>query len=140
MDDLAETELKSPDSIPKQLVLFFVLAYGFSLVLWLPMLLGRSHSRFRCRSGHSVLRLPRWRHIVSSRATGESTSQLGLRLWVAQSFRRKDRLRFTTTGLGSPIFTRSTFRFICGTLHARTVGLRNSAMRSGGIYFPTSSH
>src|ERR1700735_4853033 len=46
MGNLAETGLKSPDSIPKQLVLYFVLAYGFSLVLWLPMLLGRSRSRF----------------------------------------------------------------------------------------------
>ncbi len=46
MSDRAETELKSPDWNPRQLALYFVLAYGFSLVLWLPMLLGRSHSRF----------------------------------------------------------------------------------------------
>jgi membrane protease YdiL (CAAX protease family) len=30
----------------RQLALYFVLAYGVSLVLWLPMLLGRSHSLF----------------------------------------------------------------------------------------------
>jgi membrane protease YdiL (CAAX protease family) len=43
MNDLAETELKSADG--NQLVLYFVLAYGLSLILWLPMLLGKSHSR-----------------------------------------------------------------------------------------------
>jgi membrane protease YdiL (CAAX protease family) len=46
MSDLTETELKSPDWNPSQLALYFVLAYGFSLVLWLPMLLERNHSRF----------------------------------------------------------------------------------------------
>jgi membrane protease YdiL (CAAX protease family) len=46
MSDRANTELKSPDRTLRQLVLYFVLAYGFSVVLWLPMLLGRSHSRF----------------------------------------------------------------------------------------------
>jgi hypothetical protein len=46
MSDLAETELKSPDWNPSQLALYFALAYGFSLVLWLPMLLERNHSRF----------------------------------------------------------------------------------------------
>jgi hypothetical protein len=44
MSDLAETKLKSRDWNPRQLALYFVLAYGFSLALWLPMLLGRSHS------------------------------------------------------------------------------------------------
>jgi hypothetical protein len=44
MSDLAETELKSPDWNPSQLALYFVLAYGFSLVLWLPLLLERNHS------------------------------------------------------------------------------------------------
>ena len=42
----AKTELNSPDWNPRELVLYFVLAYGFSLVLWLPLLLGKSHSRF----------------------------------------------------------------------------------------------
>jgi hypothetical protein len=46
MSDLAETELKSRDWNPSQLALYFALAYGFSLALWLPMLLGRSHSSF----------------------------------------------------------------------------------------------
>jgi uncharacterized protein len=46
MSDLAETEPKSPDWNPSQLVVYFAFAYGFSLVLWLPMLLGRSRSRF----------------------------------------------------------------------------------------------
>lgn len=32
-------------------MLYFVLAYGFSLVLWLPMLLGRSHSCFSLAIG-----------------------------------------------------------------------------------------
>ena len=41
----SKTELKSADGNLSQLVLYFVLAYGFSLVLWLPMLLKRSHSR-----------------------------------------------------------------------------------------------
>src|SRR5271156_3191548 len=51
MSDLAETKLKSPDRNPSQLALYFVLAYGFSLVLWLPMLLGRSRSRFSLSIG-----------------------------------------------------------------------------------------
>jgi membrane protease YdiL (CAAX protease family) len=51
MSDLAETKLKSPDWNPSQLALYFVLAYGFSLVLWLPMLLGRSRSRFSLSIG-----------------------------------------------------------------------------------------
>jgi membrane protease YdiL (CAAX protease family) len=46
MSDPTETDLKSPDWNPSQLALYFVLAYGFSLVLWLPMLLGKSRSRF----------------------------------------------------------------------------------------------
>jgi hypothetical protein len=46
MSDPTETELKSPDWNPSQLALYFVLAYGFSLVLWLPMLLGKNRSRF----------------------------------------------------------------------------------------------
>jgi hypothetical protein len=51
MNDLAETELKSPGWNPSQLALYFVFAYGFSLVLWLPMLLGRSHSFFSLSIG-----------------------------------------------------------------------------------------
>jgi membrane protease YdiL (CAAX protease family) len=46
MSDRAETRLKYPDWNPSQLALYFVLAYGFSLVLWLPVLLGRSRSIF----------------------------------------------------------------------------------------------
>jgi uncharacterized protein len=51
MIDLAETKLKSRGWNPSQLMLYFVLAYGFSLVLWLPMLLGRSRSRFSLSIG-----------------------------------------------------------------------------------------
>jgi membrane protease YdiL (CAAX protease family) len=54
MRDLTETNQtnrKSSDWDPSQLVLYFVLAYGFSLVLWLPVLLGRSHSRFSLSIG-----------------------------------------------------------------------------------------
>jgi membrane protease YdiL (CAAX protease family) len=51
MSDPAETNRKSPDWNPSQLVLYFVLAYGFSFVLWLPMLLGRSHSFFALAIG-----------------------------------------------------------------------------------------
>ena len=43
---LADTELKSQDWNPRQLALYFILAYAFSFVLWLPVLLGKSHSRF----------------------------------------------------------------------------------------------
>jgi hypothetical protein len=42
MSDLAETELKSPDWNPSRLALYFALACGFSLVLWLPILLEKS--------------------------------------------------------------------------------------------------
>jgi hypothetical protein len=51
MNDLADTELKYADGNLSQLVLYFVLAYGFSLVLWLPMLLERSHSRMSLSIG-----------------------------------------------------------------------------------------
>jgi membrane protease YdiL (CAAX protease family) len=44
MSDLAENKRNSADENPRQLLLYFVLAYGVSLVLWLPMLLGRSRS------------------------------------------------------------------------------------------------
>jgi len=46
MSDVAETKMNSRGWNPRQLVLYFVLAYGFSIALWLPVLLGRSHSRF----------------------------------------------------------------------------------------------
>lgn len=45
MNHLAEKEMKSQVWNPRQLVLYFLLAYGFSFILWLPVLLGRSHSR-----------------------------------------------------------------------------------------------
>jgi membrane protease YdiL (CAAX protease family) len=51
MNDLAETKMKSQDWNPRQLALYFVLAYGFSIVLWFPVLLGRSHSRFSLSIG-----------------------------------------------------------------------------------------
>jgi uncharacterized protein len=46
MSDPPKTGFKSPDSNLSQLMLYFVLAYGFSIVLWLPLLLGKSRSRF----------------------------------------------------------------------------------------------
>ena len=51
MRDRAQTEQKPPNWNPSQLALYFVLAYGFSFVLWLPMLLGRSHSFFSLSIG-----------------------------------------------------------------------------------------
>jgi len=51
MSDLAESRRNSADDDPRPLVLYFVLAYGVSLVLWLPMLLGRSRSLFALSIG-----------------------------------------------------------------------------------------
>jgi membrane protease YdiL (CAAX protease family) len=46
MSDAAATERMSPGWNPRELTVYFVFAYGISAVLWLPVLMGRSHSRF----------------------------------------------------------------------------------------------